>query len=368
MNEQIISDKTPGQSTEWMWKYHSGEESVVLPENLTAQDMIRSFDGRQVYRKDGVYYKFYFKQHPAFFKSLRERFLPPAKEEFSQLLLLEKNQIAAVVPIAWGKRGTDSVLVTREAAGTCTVSEFLLDILDRGERIPESFLRSWAEFVKKILDNRFYFSDFHAGNLLYDTENKKFLVVDPLGIKQPLFLRRNRLLRMLKRQFQLIFEFGTKADLMLIFSIISPGEPQRLYDDLTAYCVYYVQHLQLPKRLKWFRRQKNIQDGIQRRLSPDLRWYSLENTVQKQLTPEKAQEVWERDYVCSLYRLPLLHTVGRIPETGLIYQQSPGPFPHDKAIAEELLERLFVYGLDPEEFEFCTDFSGRTVLVDRATI
>ena len=366
----MSQETNTGKRSDWNWRFCSSFQNLqtVAPENLTPADRIRSFDGRDVYRKDQLYYKFYFKQHPAFFKRLRERFLPPAREEFNQLLRLKKNQIEAVSPVAWGNRRTDSVLVTREAPQCCSVSEFLLETIDRGEKIPEDFLRIWAAFVKKILDRRFYFSDFHAGNLLYDRINKNLLVVDPLGIKQPLFLRKNRILRMLKRQFSFMYEYGTKADLLLLFSILAPQDPQRLYDDLWAYTVYYVQHLQLPKRLKWFRRQKHITDGIQRRFSPDLRWYSLENTCRKKSTPEKIQAIWERDYICSLYRLPLLHTVGMIPETCEIFQQKMGSLPCDPVVAEELRERLVSCGFDPEDFNFCTDFSGRTVLMDKATV
>ena len=76
--------------------------------------------------------------------------------------------------------------------------------------------------------------------------------------------------------------------------------------------------------------------------------------------------MWERDFVFSLYRLPLLRIVGRDPKSGVLYRQRAGSAPVDPVRRTELLEMLELSGLGPaSDFGFRTDAAGRTLLVDR---
>ena len=82
-----------------------------------------------------------------------------------------------------------------------------------------------------------------------------------------------------------------------------------------TYAAAYVKKSSLHhgKRLKRFRSGAgtSIETGIRIKYSSWEVPFSLEGTERIALPPEAANELWERDYILSLYRLPLLRVVAR---------------------------------------------------------
>lgn len=359
--------QAPGK---WSWQFVSaaGKESFlkILPE-ISEADLIRNVDKREVYHKKGIFVKFYMPAKDTFSKNARALFFPSAANEFNRLRMLQKMGIPAVTPLAYGKYGTRSVLITKEEPAVCSVAELFKEKYDSGTKLSDQFFSNWGKFVQKILTCKLYFADFHTGNLLYSTVKDDFVLVDPEGIKKTCYLRKIRILRMLKRQLALPLEFYSKREVLLFLSETTPASAEKMYYDILEYSSRYVRELQLPKRIKSFRKHKLIIDGIQRKETL-LGIYPLENTVTKKLSAERADAVWERDYICSLHCLPLLHTVARVPGSGKIYLQTPGESAVDPQKCEELLERLRICDLSADDFDFCTDRHGRTLLIDKAVL
>ena len=351
-----------------LWKWHFRDPALRISlleilESLSADDLIRNIDKREVYHKNKIFVKFYTPSKNTFRKKTQEFLFPSAVQEFKQLLrLLEKN-IPAVTPLAFGRCGMKSVLITQEEPDISSMEQILLQIQNCGGKVPDTLLSSWGAFIKKIIDEKIYFADFHQGNLLYSARKNNFVIVDPLGMKSVLHLRKVRLLRMLKRQTSWLLEFGSKKDLLRLLSEISPGKSEQLYEELLNYSSYYVRKLQLPKRIKRFRKNKFTKDNIQYNDRFDRK--CLDDCVKINLQSDVAEEVWERDYMCSLHFLPMLHAVARCPGSGIIYRQKNGTqvvSAEDKMI---LLQRLKICKLPEDLFSFITDEYGRTVLIDR---
>lgn len=298
---------------------------------------------------------------------LRERFFPSAANEFKRLHFLHKKNLPAVTPLALGQCGSRSVLVTQEEPNVCSIQDLLAQKSRCGEKISDQLITDWAKFFNLMLANRLYIADFHTGNLLYSSAKKSFVIVDPFDMKRPWYLKKVRVLRMLKRQLSMILEFYTQRELMLFLSVIEPRATEKFHAEFLEYCAYYARELQLPKRLKRFRKNRLIIDGIQRK-SPFLCPQDIENAVIRELSETAANEVWERDYVCSLHYLPILHTVAKIPDSGKIYIQKAGSAAADEKIKTEILARLKICAISADDFAFGTDRHGRTVLIDKSVL
>ena len=321
-----------------------------------------------VYKTDDYYFKWEKPKSSGLAARLRAGLFPVALSEFRALRLLNRENVPVVPPVAYGVCGSQSMLITREVKES-TVLEYLVRHFDRRQPLPDSFLRAWSVFLAQVIRRKLYLADSHCGNLFYQESTGRFIVVDPGGVKKQLFLPRRRLLRMLKRQFASLFEFAPKATLLMLLSELAPEDPEKLYRQLMAYNAEYVRRSCMfrQKRLKELRRGSStrLEDGVERKFSGEQRFFSLEHTEKLEFPEAEATELWERDFVFGLYRLPVLRIVGRAVEGGVLYRQEMGTEPADGTRRTELLELLDIAGLRSEEFGFCTDRTGRTVLFDR---
>ena len=364
-------------SGSWRWHFRDAADWSALdaaPERaLESGEVVRVMPGeRKVCRFGDHYFKLYLpSKKGGFFRRLARRLHPDAEREFRAIELLEKRGIPVVSPVAWGVAGDSSAIITRAADGTVDVLGVLTGYLDSDAPIPEAFLHDFSAFLTGLMRKGLYLPDFHNGNLLYRPETGTFLVVDPLGVKRDPFRLRRRMLRMLKRQFALLLESQTKPCLLKMLAEFSPADPEALYCDLIRYNAEYVRTSPMhnDKRLKEFRHGAFVRvtdGGIAVKLRRDQQYFDLDGTERLSLPPEAADEMWERDFVFGLYRLPLLRIVGRDTKTGALYRQCAGPAPVDPVRRAELSEMLELSGLGPaSEFDFCTDAAGRTLLVDR---
>ena len=360
------------RSGDWRWYFHDREavrELLPAPEGhmRRAREIRNMEDGqRSVYAGDGVYFKWE-RPHLSGWRRLRELLFPRAKGEFKSLERLARLGIPAVEPLAYGVNGTESILITRAAEHTVTVLEYLRKFIDGGKTPSERFLRGWGDILYRILDHRLYIPDFHCGNLLYDEAADTFRVVDPPGMTRMIVPRRDRVLRMLKRQFGPGLEYFPESFFVAVISGHRKN-PEREFHDVLEYKSRYVRRSQLRhgKRLRDLRRGRftAVVDGVEMRRRDEGRLFTLENTEVVEVAPEHAVALWERDFVLTLYALPRLRIVGKDPQ-GKLYREQAGSAPVDPERKKPLLERLEMAEFDPADFDFATDLHGRTVLVDR---
>ena len=355
----------------WRWYFRDREAARLLlpaPEELMRRAReIRNMNGRRiVYAGDGVYFKWERPQLSGWRRLLEMR-LPRAKGEFESLEKLSGMGIPAVVPLAYGVNGAESILITRAAEHTVTVLEYLRKFIDAGSTPPERFCRGWGEILYRIIDRKLYIPDFHCGNLLYDEDSNAFLVVDPPRTTRMILPRRDRVLRMLKRQFGPGLEYFPESFFVAVISG-RRKRPEREFRDVLEYKSRYVRRSQLRhgKRLRDLRlgRFTTIVDGVEMRRRDEGRLFTLENTEVVDIVPENSGALWERDFIFSLYALPRLRIVGR-DSSGRLYRERAGTSPVDPERKKFLLKRLELAKYDPADFDFATDIHGATVLVDR---
>ena len=326
-------------------------------------------DERTVYYRDGFYFKLYHPRCRSVFSRLREHLAPRAGQEFHAILRLRRLNIAVVEPVAYGVCGTASMLITREEKNSCSVMEYLRVRLSRGEEIPENFLLGWSRFLARFIASGLYLPDFNCGNLLYDGAADRFVMVDPFGLKHNLFSRFVRVLRMLKREFGVVFECVPKRLLVRMLAEFDASDPEELYRRLMDYNAEYVQKSKLRnlKRLKRFRSGEGTlaANGVLIKYSNCEVPYPLDGTEKIALPPDAATELWERDYILGLYHLPLLRVVARDEAGGELYRQLPGSREVPAEEREDLFYRLSLTGFSCEEFDCCTNLAGTAVLRDR---
>ena len=362
-------------SDKWRWYFADSGSAAILgadPADLSGAKQVRDMeDERTVYYRDGFFFKSYHPRCRGLTEKLRERLFPTAKQEFRAIMCLRRHELAVVEPVAWGVCGTRSMLITREEKNCCSVMEYLHRRLACGGKVPESFLLDWSRFLARFIAGGLYFPDFHCGNILYNEAEERFVLVDPLGLKRNIFNRSKRILRMLKREFGVVFDFAPKPLLVRMLAEIDSADPEGLYRRLMEYNADYVKNSSMRhgKRLKRFRAGAAtlVVDGVRVKYSHCEVPFTLEGTEKIALPPEAANELWERDYILSLYHLPLLRVAARSDtEPGILYRRpamSGGEV--SAADREDLFARLALTGFDRKDFDCCVDLAGTAVLRDR---
>ena len=139
---------------------------------------------------------------------------------------------------------------------------------------------------------------------------------------------------------------------------------------ILTYIAAYVKKSSLRngKRLKRFRvgAATLAENGIRIKYANWEVPFPLEGTERLSLPPEAANELWERDYIMSLYHLPLLRVVARDEVEGTtLYRWRTGEGEVAAADREALYERLELAGFRREEFDCCVSSTGTALLRDR---
>ena len=361
-------------SDKWQWHFAKNGSAKSFdgdPADLSGAKQVRDMNGeRTVYYRNGCYFKLYHRRCHGLFDRLRERLSPAAKQEFGAIMCLRRHGLDVVEPVAFGVCGTSSMLITREEKNCCSVLEYLRDRILRGQQIPESFLLNWSRFLARFIRSGLYFPDFHCGNILYNEEKTRFVLVDPFGLKRNTVNRTERIYRMLKREFGLIFESVPKPRIVQMFAEIFPSDPEGAYRRVLEYSAEYVRKSSMRggKRLKRFRAGAAtlVRDGIRIKYAGCEVPFPLEDTERIALPPEAANELWERDYILSLYHLPLLRVAARDEkDPGILYRRKAGEGEVTSEEREYLFEHLKLTGFDRAEFDCCLDLNGTALLRDR---
>ena len=359
-------------SGSWRWYFadrREAEKFLPHPEEAVAgSTLIRDFANRKVFYYANCYLKLEENPSGGFLADIQRRFFSNARSEYRALQCLAKHGIAAVRPVAYGVNGTNCMLITEEAKDCCSVSDYLSECISDGKEVADDFLHAWGKCISKLIKCGFYLPDFHAGNLLYNRVNGSFTIVDPLGLQKDFFKRSSHIWRMFKRQYAQIFEFMPKRALLTLLAEYDAENTEKVWCQLMEYSANYVQKLQLAKRLKRFRRGSStmIVDGIKYRISQDFQVYGIDGCeIAEFADATVANDIWERDYICSLYRLPLLHITACSADGKRLYRQAQGSGSVSSEERAELLERLSFTHLNADDFDCCRDADNRAVLYDR---
>ena len=327
---------------------------------------------RGVFRRDGLYFKREIRIAP-FLAAAASRFFPPAREEFKSILLLRRCGIPVVEPVGFGSDGRASILITREEKGTVTVREQLRRFEEAGEVPSDEFLTGWCEVAGALFRNRIYFPDFHNGNVLCRGSSGGFVIVDPQGVRRSFVDHENRRMKMLRRQYGEFFGAVPGRTVRKMLAVIAPEEDtERLYRRLMLHSAAYIREHSLRKRrrLEKFRAGACTlrSGGIEYRLGSAGKALTPEGTEAVDLPADRAQALWERDYLLTLFQLPRLRIVARDMRRGTLYREAAAPGEPSETLRRDLLERVELAGFDPREFGCRFDLRGREVLLDNGPL
>lgn len=115
---------------------------------------------------------------------LKAHFNSKAKSELKSSLLLKELSVPCVDYLGWGRKGHESMLLSRELLKYVNAKDFWFESAANKNKFKLLFLRGLASFLKIFLKAGLYHPDFHIGNLLVNPGNFDFCIVDPYGIKK----------------------------------------------------------------------------------------------------------------------------------------------------------------------------------------
>ena len=113
---------------------------------------------------------------------LKAFFRSKALAELNSAQILAEHGVPVVEYWGWGRRGTETMLISKALVGAVD-ARFLWFSggLQQNERL--ALLDGLAAFLRGLLESNLYHPDLHLGNLLVLPDQKKFVLVDPYGIR-----------------------------------------------------------------------------------------------------------------------------------------------------------------------------------------
>lgn len=366
------------KSGNWIWFWQELEDWNRLgphPEEMTADTvLVKANPVRGVFRRDGYFCKLEMPacRNPVTF--WRAVLFPRARREFYSALALDVAGIPVTPPVGYGQALTCSMLITREVPEAVTANAWFQKQFVRGGGDPEMFLRSWGEFLRKLLASGFYHPDFHGGNLLYQPESQSFILVDVYGVRRRRFFRglgRRRMIMALREFREILNREQLLNGLQLCGAAKDRQEAEQWHDELLQYAAARTQR-ELSRRLKQFfsgyaKYGKTVEWGG-RSL-----WLTLDAAGMPLVEPEKLdsetyevlsgsdetlRDLRKRDFELALHLIPHPRIVAWEAATGRIYRERAGA-----AMSEEqggyLRERLRIAGFEPKKFKLVSDRFGR---------
>jgi len=151
---------------------------------LTSLCGVKSNSERDVFRFEhngrGYFAKY---AHPAsLFQKVRSIVSPKLAAEFESINLLSDLGIPVVKVCGWGSCGSESMLITEELRDSQSVRDYWFTVAVKDDKLRNSFLANFADFLKKFFDAGIYHPDFHPGNIMIVRDSQMFVLVDPYGV------------------------------------------------------------------------------------------------------------------------------------------------------------------------------------------
>ena len=157
-----------------------------------------------------------------FFYKLDRRSGRTFAREFRAAELLESRNVPVVRHLWHGRIAEGAVLVTRALAGAPTVREYI------ARRVPDAeFRRKFAAFIRDYLATGLGHDDLHIGNVLYSTEEGRFVLVDVQAV------RRRRLKKLPYVIVRAVLELRrhlSRAECCEMLKIVGVPDAERFFD------------------------------------------------------------------------------------------------------------------------------------------
>lgn len=188
----------------WVWEIEDPEFLEYWFgdfENYRQENSIKSNSERDVFVVQVEAKKYFVKySHPtSLLQKTRSQISSKSESEFNSAKLLESSGIPSPKVIGWGKKGTESMLITEAVPQAINARQYWFSIEYQNFAKRKVFMATFATFLKNFLDFGLYHPDFHLGNLLVTEKNGKisFTLIDPYGVIDEDPLGRKKLFEML---------------------------------------------------------------------------------------------------------------------------------------------------------------------------
>jgi hypothetical protein len=228
---------------------------------------------------------------------LKARFNSKARSEFKSALLLKKLSIPCVEYLGWGRKGHQSMLLSKELLKYINAKDFWFESAANKNKFKLLFLRGLASFLKIFFKADLYHPDFHIGNLLVNPETFDFCIVDPYGIRKALKIPEKKKFEMFRLIGALRAELSVADAVELILRsgmADSNSKAKNLWKKILRKEAEEVEEL-------WEKRKKQILSGKSK--------YSTEVMV------DKYKSYMIRNTMSSKPALPLDSVIDELPES-----------------------------------------------------
>jgi len=190
----------PLKKYNWTW-YLTDEKNRHLISELTDEsfdslELIKKNPVRSVWKYRNIYIKF---NHPVnILDKLRFLIYPKAESEFKFLDELNRKNIKAVLPIAWAKYKSKSLLLTKELKGFENSRDYWFKKASNDPDKKAKFLFSLADFVNELTTKNLIHKDFHPGNILFNPSSSEFALVDAYKLSFSAKMKKKSLFQLLR--------------------------------------------------------------------------------------------------------------------------------------------------------------------------
>lgn len=224
INNWVWEIEDPGFLEYWFSDY----------EQYLKENSIKSNPERDVFTivvEGKIYYVKY--SHPtSLLQKTRSKINPKSAAEFNSAKLLEESGVPTPKVMGWGKKGTESMLVTEAVPEAINTRQYWFAIEYRDFAKRKTFLAKFANFLKHFLESGFYHPDFHLGNLLIRENGEKlsFILIDPYGVVDEDPLSEKKKMEMLCIIGALRGEINDQTGIDLVEAIIPEFDEEKAAD------------------------------------------------------------------------------------------------------------------------------------------
>lgn len=199
----------------WHWKFHEADAAILSPwlGDASCRQTVKDNTVRAVFTAKDVAGNQYHVKHStpqAFWDCL----IPHLKREFLVSAELQRHGIDCSVGLAWGKAGSQELLVTRTIPDAISLTSAIGKFKENDPDFCRTARNGLASIVRKLWESGFVHYDLHAGNVLFQTTTKRLFLIDLNAIsrRSPLCRRQKAQVRILSKILSNVALFESPRD------------------------------------------------------------------------------------------------------------------------------------------------------------
>lgn len=346
----------------WRWIFLTPPADVSFftdPETMSRESLIvKNHPDVLVFKYENMFFKWEKSRKKTFSAAVKARLRPRAYREFKTLCRLAAAGLTVTAPIGCGICKKGSILITRSEDNAVPVWSYFCDQFEQKKSIPEEFLDIWGRFIGNFIAAGFYSADFHAGNLLFNESEKRFILVDVYGTQKSLFrTAEKKVMRMIFRQLKDVSCFMSQEMIDRVLDGINAAGCRINKESFPAFCTASVREF-LPRRMKNFDPELSL---VRR---PDGKTWNIET---EEIKGEKSavEKLRKTNFLLNLYGIPHLLATGYSDNT-VSREKINGPASEE--CSASLRKRLEAAGFRSEDFFFCLNSVNMPVAADKIFI